>query len=127
MNGNRKKNNLGFIFCEDNLGAPQNKWLKCYNETFKLLNIKPHIISSFKEKPVLDQWINIGYFYIKKSMLTEMKKYEKFEHFLFEMINKRKICGFKHTGSHITVNTVKELEEAEININQIENKILGNK
>ena len=54
-----------------------------------------------------------------------MEKYEKFEHFLSAMIIKRKITGFKHTGAHITVNTVKELEEAEKNISQIENKILG--
>jgi len=83
------------------------------------------IISSFKEKPVLDQWINIGYFYFRKNVLLEMEKYEKFENFLSAMIIKRKITGFKHTGAHITVNTVKELEEAEKNISQIENKILG--
>ena len=78
-----------------------------------------NIIYSYKEKPILDHWINIGYFYINYQLLSDMKKYEKFELFLLDLIKKRNVTGFKHMGAHITVNTIQELEEAEENINMI--------
>ena len=78
-----------------------------------------NIIYSYKEKPLLDHWINIGYFYINHRILSNMKKYDKFELFLLDLIKKRKVSGFKHKGAHITVNTIQELEEAEENINMI--------
>ena len=36
-------------------------------------------IFSFEEKPVLDKWINIGYFYFKEEIITLIKEYDKFE------------------------------------------------
>jgi len=78
-----------------------------------------NIIYSYKEKPLLDHWINIGYFYINYRILSNMKKYDKFELFLLDLIKKRNVSGFKHKGAHITVNTIQELEEAEANINMI--------
>ena len=77
------------------------------------------IISSFKEKPKLDDWINIGYFYIENEILSLMNKFSKFEIFLEELIIRGQLNGYKHTGTHITVNTIKELEEAEKNIHEI--------
>jgi len=77
------------------------------------------IISSFKEKPKLDQWINIGYFYIENEILSLINKFNKFEIFLEELIIRGQLYGYKHTGTHITVNTIKELEEAEKNIHEI--------
>ena len=77
------------------------------------------IISSFKEKPKLDQWINIGYFYIENEILSLINKFNKFEIFLEELIIRGQLNGYKHTGTHITVNTIKELEEAEKNIHEI--------
>ena len=84
-------------------------------------------IFSFKEKPVLDKWINIGYFYFKEEIITLIKEYDKFELFLLDLINQSNIGAYKHTGAHITVNTMQELEEAENNIDQIQKMIIRNK
>ena len=73
-------------------------------------------IISFAEKPVLDKWINIGYFYFNKESIKYIEKGVTFVDFLNEMIDKQKIFSFRHTGTHITVNTITELREAEKNI-----------
>ena len=91
-------NNLGFIFCEDNLSIQQKRWLNCYNETFKLLNIKPHIISSFKEAKKDYKYIwrpshkNFhGRFRNKENLSIELsnlaKKYEEKGAYLFPSSN----------------------------------------
>ena len=84
-------------------------------------------IFSFEEKPVLDKWINIGYFYFKEEIITLIKEYDKFELLLLDLISQGSIGAYKHTGAHITVNTMQELEEAENNIDQIQKIIIRNK
>jgi len=76
-------------------------------------------ISSFREKPVLDKWINIGYFYIENEVLGWLDKFSKFEDFLTSLVSQNELYGFRHRGLHITVNTHQELKEAENNINKI--------
>ena len=78
------------------------------------------LIHSFIEKPVLDTWINIGYFLFCKDILEEMVGYKTFAEFLSGVINKHKLYNYKHKGIHITVNTMKELKEAEKNIKKFE-------
>ena len=78
-------------------------------------------ISSFLEKPVLDKWINIGYFYFENEVLSWMDKFSKFEDFLHYLVEKKELNGYKHMGSHITINTLKELKEAELNVEKLEN------
>lgn len=75
-------------------------------------------ITSFKEKPVLDKWINIGYFYFRKETLAWMRDFKRFEDFLGYLAAERKMNAYRHQGIHVTVNTVKELEEAEANIDR---------
>ena len=48
-----------------------------------------------------------------------MKSFEKFEAFIEYLINKQELYAFKHTGKHITVNTLQELNEAEQNIESL--------
>ncbi len=81
-------------------------------------------VSSFLEKPVLDnKWINIGYFYFNRRIIEKTKKHKKFVEFLYEIIGEGRLYGYKHRGVHITVNTIKELRDAEINITQLEKKL----
>jgi glucose-1-phosphate cytidylyltransferase len=80
-------------------------------------------VSSFVEKPVLDKWINIGYFYFSRKILNELEKKNSFLEFLRESVNNGNLYSYKHRGMHITVNTVKELQEAEDNISQLEERI----
>jgi len=76
-------------------------------------------VLSFQEKPILDKWINIGYFYFNNSMIEKIKKYNKYEILLKNLANEKYLNAYKHNGIHITVNTIKELEEAEKSIIEI--------
>nr|NJM01477.1 NTP transferase domain-containing protein [Desulfobacula sp.] len=77
------------------------------------------MISSYQEKPILDKWINIGYFYLEPNSLKLLDSCDSFENYLTLLIEKRELNGYKHRGAHITVNTLKELNDAEDNIDKI--------
>ncbi|MFA6238841.1 MAG: nucleotidyltransferase family protein [Bacteriovorax sp.] len=88
---------------------------------FGLAEIDPEDnVTSFKEKPTLDQWINIGNFYYEHEVLNWLKDFKSYAEFLEYMGKEKKLKGFKHNGVHITVNTIRELEEAEQNIHEFE-------
>jgi glucose-1-phosphate cytidylyltransferase len=88
--------------------------------TFGVLDLnESNVVVSYQEKPVLDKWINIGYFYFKKEAFSMMEKFNRYEDFIKELVEKRLLTGHKHLGLHITVNTQKELQEAEANIDKI--------
>jgi glucose-1-phosphate cytidylyltransferase len=74
----------------------------------------------FREKPTLDQWINIGNFYYEHEVLDWMKGFTSYADFLEYLGKEKKLKGFKHNGVHITVNTLRELEDAEQNIHEFE-------
>jgi glucose-1-phosphate cytidylyltransferase len=73
-------------------------------------------VKSFAEKPTLDKWINIGYFYINKDYYDLIFNNDIFESFLQQSASNGSINAYKHHGVHITVNTLSELEEAQKNI-----------
>ncbi len=73
-------------------------------------------VVSFEEKPVMDKWINIGYFYLSGESREDIAKCKNFVGFLKHMIDQNEMFSFKHTGLHITVNTITELHEAQKNI-----------
>ena len=76
-------------------------------------------VESYLEKPILNKWINIGFFYFSSELILKMEGFEKFEVFIEYLINKHELYAFKHTGKHITVNTQQELNEAELNIESL--------
>ena len=76
-------------------------------------------VESFAEKPTLDKWINIGYFYINMSCRDFVFSHNSFESFLLDAVNSKSINANKHLGLHITVNTLSELEEAQSNIRRV--------
>jgi glucose-1-phosphate cytidylyltransferase len=77
------------------------------------------MVESFAEKPTLDKWINIGYFYINIGFRDFVFSHNSFESFLLDAANLKSINAFRHHGLHITVNTLSELEEAQSNIKRI--------
>ena len=79
-------------------------------------------VLQFREKPVLDHWINIGYFYYEKEILSWIKDFSTYAAFLEFLANQKELKGFKHHGLHITVNSLRELEDAEKNIHEFEFK-----
>ena len=80
-------------------------------------------VLSFQEKPILDKWINIGYFYFNFEMLESINKYQRFDVFLKDISEKGILNAFRHPGVHITVNTVEELKEAEKSVIKIIKKV----
>jgi glucose-1-phosphate cytidylyltransferase len=76
-------------------------------------------VTSFNEKPKLPQWINIGYFYFNKNTFNIYNEFDRFQDFLHFIAEKGDLNAYCHQGIHFTVNTIKELEEAEKQINQI--------
>ena len=83
---------------------------------------KKNNVISYNEKPKLNKWINIGYFYFSNKLKNDINKFKKFENFLSYIIKNNKLNAYKHNGKHITVNTLNELNEANINISEIFNK-----
>ncbi len=77
-------------------------------------------VVSFMEKPTLDKWINIGYFYFEKEALSWMRGFKHFEDFLSHLVAQGQLNAYRHKGVHITVNTIKDLEEAEKNIGRFQ-------
>lgn len=78
-----------------------------------------HYAKSFEEKPMLNEVINIGYFYIPKEYFSYFLKYETFVDVLTSLSSNKKIKCFKHDGSHITVNTIAELENANDKVKEL--------
>jgi len=76
-------------------------------------------VTSYVEKPVLNKWINIGYFYFKQKGLSLLEGCNSFEGFLTKLVAHQELAGYKHKGEHITVNTLKELKEAESRVLKI--------
>lgn len=76
-------------------------------------------VTSFCEKPLLDDVMNIGYFYFSKKHHPLFFKYKSFVEVLSYLSKKRELKCFKHDGIHITINTLAELELANENINKI--------
>ena len=80
---------------------------------------KDGTVESFTEKPTLDKWINIGYFCMNKCIREFILSHVSFESFLLEAVNRKSVNAYKHEGLHITVNTLRDLEEAQSNIKSV--------
>ena len=104
-----KKNSNKITLCSYNLTSQ-----------FGLMKInKKGDIISFKEKPKLDYYFNIGFFLLKKNNFKYLKNFKSFQNFLENKKSTKYLKSFKHDGKHITVNTIQELHEAEKNLRKI--------
>ena len=81
---------------------------------FGIIKSNDDLVYEYLEKPKLDAWINIGYFILDKSLI--IKSNHNFVDFIDSLVRSKQLYAYKHDGLHITVNTVKELQEAELNI-----------
>lgn len=86
--------------------------------SFGILNTykNSNIVIKFREKPNLNIWFNIGYIIFSQKYINMLSRFKKFETFLQFCAKKKLMCAYKHLGSHITVNTISELEEAKSKI-----------
>ena len=82
------------------------------------LNEKGYV-KSFKEKPILKDSINIGYFYFNNTMRDLIIKKRKLIHIIEYLVQQHKLRAYQHKGIHITINTLAELDYAKKNISKI--------
>ena len=74
---------------------------------------KKNIITNFKEKPLLDIWFNVGYIFFSSKNFFFFNKFKKFKDLIKFLSKKNYMKTFKHSGNHVTVNTLAELEKAK--------------
>lgn len=71
------------------------------------------MVTSFMEKPQLGKWINIGHFCFSYEAISSFDGFHRYQDFLCQLVEDGELNAYRHTGVHITINTRKELEEAE--------------
>lgn len=72
-----------------------------------------HWIRSFREKPVLPYWINIGFLLLEPNVVQGIQRGSDMPQFLDSLAADGRLAAFRHQGSHLTVNTEKERAQAE--------------
>ena len=88
--------------------------------SFGILSLdKNFSVKEFREKPILSELINIGYFYFSYNHISLLNKKNNFVNFITGLVNDKKLKSYVHNGLHITVNTLAELEYANDNIKKI--------
>ena len=91
-----------------------------YKSEFGLVEIdKNYKVISFSEKPILEKYINIGYFFFRKSFADIIHNYSSWEEFIESIVVQNSLSGYIHNDLHITVNTVDELRNAENKIQKL--------
>lgn len=80
---------------------------------FGILQIhENNTITGFKEKPILDHWINGGFFVFNKQIFKYLKKGIELEKEVFEqLVKENQVLAFKHEGFWKCMNTFKDTLE----------------
>ncbi len=76
-------------------------------------------IVSFREKPVLPYWINIGFLLLEPQILAGIQRGSDMPQFLEGLAKAGRFFAFRHEGGHLTVNTEKERVDAEQQLPQL--------
>jgi glucose-1-phosphate cytidylyltransferase len=71
------------------------------------------LVFKYKEKPMMDVWINIGYIVLSLDRVASIKNFETFQSFLENLVATQNLYNYQHHGFHYTVNNLSELQEAE--------------
>ena len=87
---------------------------------FGVMNLGTNMnVLNFMEKPILNEVMNIGFFYISKKIFPQLLHFESFEEMLNSLSQNNKLRCYLHDGIHITVNTIAELQSANENIKKL--------
>ena len=82
-----------------------------FKSQFGIVELTGGLIKSFKEKPLLPYWANMGMHLLnRKVRFPEKGSLE--QDVLPALARKDQLKAYKHTGYWVTINTLKELEEA---------------
>jgi glucose-1-phosphate cytidylyltransferase len=76
-----------------------------------------NLVSDFKEKPITDNWINIGFFIFSQEVFTLLNPDQQLEPDLLpKLIENGMLAAHRHEGSYYTVDTRKDLANLETDI-----------
>lgn len=81
------------------------------NSTFGIVGIDSHsgLVSHFDEKPILDHWINGGFFIFDKRIFKYLKKTDVLEKETFaRLVRENQLCAYKHQGFWECMDTYKD-------------------
>jgi glucose-1-phosphate cytidylyltransferase len=67
-----------------------------------------NIITEFKEKPVLDKWMNGGFMVLNKKIFDYLDIGELENEVFEKLVELKQICAYKHKGEWKTMNTLKD-------------------
>ena len=82
-----------------------------FHSQFGIVDLNDGHIKKFREKPLLPYWANSGMHLLNKNI--DFPEKGSLEHdVLPKLALQGKLKAFKHTGHWVTINTMKELEEA---------------
>ncbi len=85
--------------------------------SFGIVNINENnVITDFNEKPLLNEWINIGFMVIEKSFFNMFDNLTGMVDLYKKAILTKRYFAFKHEGEHLTVNTKEEKKETELKL-----------
>ena len=78
---------------------------------FGLINIdNNNVVTEFKEKPALDQWVNGGFFVFNKEIFNYFREGDILERETFERVaKKQEIAAYKFTGFWQCMDTYKDI------------------
>ena len=91
------------------------------NTRFGDVKISGNTITSFKEKPQLNEgWINGGFFVINKKFLNLIKKNQMLEKEPMTIaVKKKELVAYKHNGFWYCIDSKKELDYLNKNFKKI--------
>lgn len=74
-------------------------------------------VTDFKEKPITNNWINIGFFIFSKEVFTLLNPEQQLEpNLLPKLVENGMLAAHRHEGSYYTVDTRKDLVNLETDI-----------
>ncbi len=82
-----------------------------FRSQFGIVDLNDGHIRKFREKPLLPYWANLGMHMLNKKVRFPETGSLEFD-VLPKLAERRQLKAFKHAGYWVTINTLKELEEA---------------
>jgi glucose-1-phosphate cytidylyltransferase len=73
-------------------------------------------VAGFREKPRLPHWINIGFMACEPAAFDLMTRGKDMPDFLAAAAAAGRLRAYRHEGRHLTINTQKDLAQAEVEI-----------
>jgi mannose-1-phosphate guanylyltransferase len=82
-----------------------------FKSQFGIVDTEGDMITDFRQKPLLPFWANMGLYLLEKKLRYPVNGAIETE-ILPQLAKKRQLKAFRHEGYWVTINTMKELEEA---------------